>query len=110
LSVFVYAIAGYSAGYYGVNIRPYVPWITPILAWLSVSKEVRIYFRFSWFWWTSILFVIGAGLMVSASILARANVYLWMVILIAEAIGFGSLVEFIGARLGVVRPRKPHTK
>ncbi len=93
----MYLIVGYLTGYYNVNLRPYVPWVTPLLAWIGVSKQMRSYFRFRWFWWTSGLFVVVSGLIVSTSILARANMMLWMVIGIIEAALFLGLVDVVAS-------------
>jgi hypothetical protein len=93
------AIVAYLSGYYQFSIRPYVPWFTPILAWVWVSKAMRSYFRLQWFWWISGAFVICSGLLVSASFLARAGLFLWVLILWAEAICFGALVKSIASTL-----------
>jgi hypothetical protein len=98
-SVVVLAIVGCLAGYYEFDLRPYAPWFTPVVAWFTVSKGMRKYFRLAWFWWTSSLFVIGSGSIVATSILARANGFLWMVILVVEAAVFAGLVEFINSQL-----------
>jgi hypothetical protein len=95
----MFAVAGYLAGYYDLNLRPFVPWFTPAVAWFSVSKHMRKFFRFAWFWWASGLFVISFGFIVSTSILAGANAFLWMLILVFEAAVFAGIVEFISSKL-----------
>ena len=96
-TVLVLSICAFIAGYYDFNFRAYLPWLSPILAWVFLCDETRPYFRFSWFWWTSILFVIGSGLIVSNSMLARANIILWLVIFMIQTGVFVVLVKLVSS-------------
>ncbi len=84
----VVIVAGviYLAGRYDIPILPYCYIGVPLFVWAVNLPDTRQYFRSSWFWWTSIIFVIAAATAVSSLELAPpgSGLIRWALILVVE--------------------------
>lgn len=72
------------------DLRPFAPLGAPLFAWLAVARNTRQYFQYSWFWWTSVLFIGASAIAVSQVDVAPpgSGLLRWILIVLVEMVLF----------------------